>query len=177
MGAPNTKTASTDNLSTSEVAFLFNCSDGFARELMQRLEIPKRGQTYPVRRIFLALGLPQNFPTDAPELREPLLDVPAIARITGEAEKTVLRMMYGLHRDKSFINALHAGARKHLLFEFEVDAWMNGIEARYIRYPESIHPELQQKELQKTKLKREKIKVLPRQHPATTVTDMFIHAK
>ena len=151
MGAPNTKTASTDNLSTSEVAFLFNCSDGFARELMQRLEIPKRGQTYPVRRIFLALGLPQNFPTDAPELREPLLDVPAIARITGEAEKTVLRMMYGLHRDKSFINAL--------------------------RYPESIHPELQQKELQKTKLKREKIKVLPRQHPATTVTDMFIHAK
>lgn len=177
MGTPNTKTASTDDLSTSEVAILFDCSDGFARKLMQRLDIPKRGGAYPVRRIILALGLPDDFSTDAPELREPLLDVPAIAKIAGEAEKTVLRKMYGLHRDKSFINALHAGPRKHLLFEFEVDAWMNGIEARYIRYPGSIHPELQKKELQKTKLKREKTKVLPSQHPATPVTEMFISPK
>lgn len=166
--------AVTDNLSTSEVAIFFGCSNGYARELMMRLKIPKRGKGYPFRRVLLALGLPDTTPTDTPELRKPLLDVPDIAKATEQSEKTVCRMVIGLHRDKSFTNALHVGPRKRLLFKFEADAWKSGTEPMFIRPPQSIHPELQNNKTPKSKSKKKKPRALPEQPPAKTVTNIFM---
>ncbi len=174
MGENNPEATVTENLTTSETATFFGCSEGFSRDLMEHLDIPKRGKGYPFRRILLAVGLPHDTPANTPEIREPLLDVADIAKAIGQSERTVRRMVNGTHRDKSFTNALHLGPRKRLLFKFEVDAWRNGIEPMFTRAIESIHPELRKDAKRVSKPKTKKDKSSPKQPPAKSMTSIFV---
>ena len=174
MGENSHQATVTENLTTSEAAAFFGCSEGFTRKLMELLDIPKRGKGYPFRRVLLAVGLPPDTPSNTPEIREPLLDVVDIAKAIGQSERTVRRMVNGLHRDESFTNALHAGPRKRLLFKFEVEAWLNGIEPLFTRSTENIHPELQKNGKRVSKPKTKKDKSSSKKPPEKSMTSIFM---
>ncbi len=127
-------------ISTKDLAGFLNSTDGFARNLMKNLDIPKRGKGYPRLRIFAAFGFEQPYPVHAPEIWSTLLDAPAVAKETGESEKTIGRMYEGLHKDKSFTNFLRFGPRKRMIFPFEVEAWLSGTQPKFVRKNELIHP-------------------------------------
>lgn len=129
-------------ISTKDLAGFLNSTDGFARNLMKNLDIPKRGKGYPRLRIFAALGFEKPYPIHAPEIWSTLLDAPAVAKETGESEKTIGRMYEGAHKDKSFTNVLRFGPRKRMIFPFEVEAWLSGTQPKFVRKKDLMHPYL-----------------------------------
>lgn len=129
-------------ISTEDLSEFLNATEGFARNLMKKLDIPKRGKGYPRLRIFAAFGFEKPFPIHAPKIWETLLDVPAAAKVTGEGEKTIGRMFEGTHKDKSFTNFLYFGPRKRVIFPFESEAWLSGSQPEFVRKKEFMHPYL-----------------------------------
>lgn len=51
-------------------------------------------------------------------------------------------MMSGEHEDRTFVNAIHAGPRKRLLFRDEVQSWLSGELPIVHREVMRMHPEL-----------------------------------
>ena len=96
-------------ISTKDLSEFLNTTDGLARNLMKELDIPKRGKGYPRPRVFAAFGFEIPYPIHAPSLWSTLLDAPAVAKETGESEKTIRRMDEGAPKDKSFTNRLFFG--------------------------------------------------------------------
>lgn len=129
-------------ISTRELSEFLGCSDKLALDFMRRLEIPKRGSGFPRARLLAAFGFPRPLPTNTPEIWEPLLDVPAAALATKQSAKTIGRMFNGDHRDKSFTNYIHVGDRMRLIFPFEKDAWLAGVEPMFSRQIELMHSSL-----------------------------------
>lgn len=126
-------------ISTKDIAGFLNTSEGFARNLMKNLDIPKRGKGYPRLRIFAALGFEKPYPINAPGIWSTLLDAPAAAKETGEGEKTIGRMYEGAHKDNSFTNFLYFGPRKRMIFPFEAEAWLSGTQPKFVRKKELMH--------------------------------------
>lgn len=74
-------------LTTKELASFFASTPAFAMNLMQRLDIPRRGTGYPIRRISLALGFSPDASLEQSLFRTPLADVRQIAQTIGVPEK------------------------------------------------------------------------------------------
>ncbi len=127
-------------ISTKDLSEFLNTSEGFARILMNNLDIPKRGKGYPRLRIFAVFGFEKPYPIHAPGVWSTLLDAPAVAKETGQSEKTIGRMYEGTHKDKSFTNSLCFGPRKRMIFPFEVEAWLSGAHPKFVRKNEFMHP-------------------------------------
>lgn len=127
-------------ISTKELTEFLGVSTAYTRNLMRTLEIPKRGNGYSKVRLLIACGFEAPLPLDAIYIWNPLWDVPAVAKATGQSAKTVGRMFNCEHHDKSFANALHLGPRKRVVFQFEVKAWANGTTPEIERKSELIHP-------------------------------------
>lgn len=138
------QTAEDDELliRTKELSEFLDVTDAFARTLMKALDIPKRGIGYPKTRLFAAFGFPAPIPIGAPDIWRPLLDGPAAAKATEQSEKTIGRMFEGIHKDKSFTNFLFFGPRKRMIFPFEAEAWLSGIQPEFIRKKDLMHPYL-----------------------------------
>jgi len=128
-------------ISTCDLAEWLDCSDTFARELMRRLDIPKRGGGYPRARLLAAMGFAYPYPLDNSEVWKPLVDGPAAARAAKTSEKTICRMFDGIHKDKTFTNRLYLGPRKRLVFSFEVEAWQLCLPPLFERDVSRMHPE------------------------------------
>ncbi|MCV2879309.1 hypothetical protein OE699_10620 [Sedimentimonas flavescens] len=134
-----TSTAHAVQVSTSQLAEFFVCSNEMARQIMRRVDIPKRGGGYSRQRLWRALGFLGPFPVDDDPLWQPLADVATVAKIAMVSEKTVGRMFDGRHADKTFENHLWLGPRKRLIFPFELQAWLTGSTPRFQRPVERIH--------------------------------------
>ncbi|NKX28493.1 hypothetical protein HGE68_01170 [Rhodobacteraceae bacterium R_SAG6] len=129
-------------ISTKELSEFLDVTETFARKLMKSLDIPKRRKGYPKLRLFAAFGFEAPFPIHAPDIWLSLLDVPAAAKATGEGEKTIGRMFEGSHKDKSFTNYLFLGPRKRVIFPFEAEAWLSGLQPEFVRRKALMHPYL-----------------------------------
>lgn len=163
-------------ISTEDLSEFLNATEGFARNLMKKLDIPKRGKGYPRLRIFAAFGFEKPFPIHAPKIWETLLDVPAAAEVTGEGEKTIGRMFEGTHKDKSFTNFLYFGPRKRVIFPFESEAWLSGSQPEFVRKKELMHPYLRGEKSfapQKNNHKRES----PSEGKRSSATVLFLPPK
>ncbi|WP_149776145.1 hypothetical protein [Ruegeria intermedia] len=141
---PNlTETAAlTKLISVPQLAEFFDCSETMARRVMRRIEIPKRGGGYSKQRLWAALGFSGSCPAESDSTWQPLLDVPAVAKIANSSARTIGRMFDGHHADKTFTNFLWLGPRKRLIFRFELEAWLTGQAPRFERPVERIHPGL-----------------------------------
>ncbi|GAA3874388.1 hypothetical protein [Celeribacter arenosi] len=128
-------------ISTKEVATFFGSSQTFARELMRRLDIPKRGGGYSRARLLAAMGFAHPYPLDNSEVWKPLLDASAVGKATGQSAKTIGRMFDGTHADKSFTNRFYLGPRKRLVFSFEVKSWQLCLPPLFKRDVSRMHPE------------------------------------
>lgn len=132
----------TSQITIPQLAVLFDCSDTMVRQVMRRIEIPKRGGGYSRQRLWAALGFTGTFPPDDDPLWQPLLDVAAAAKIVGVSEKTIGRLFDGTHADKTLGNYLWLGPRKRQIIRFELKAWQAGITPLHDRPVERIHPGL-----------------------------------
>ena len=143
MKACETDATGSDLISVGRMAKTFLCSDDFARGLMRRLDIPRRGGGYSARRMLVALGFVDPFPTGFFVIHDahpgPLVDANGLTMLLGEAPRTVRRRLSGTHPDQSFPQVIHLGASTRLVMRDELDAWMHGIAQMSGRDPARLH--------------------------------------
>lgn len=142
MTATNKDTLAHLLISSADLSHYLGLSRPKAHDLMRRLSIPKRGKGFLKARLLAAFGFPPQIAMDDPEIWQPLLDVPAAAKAAHLSPKTMGRMFAGDHADQTFINCLHIGPRKRLIFPFELRAWLFDEPPQFIRERHLMHKSL-----------------------------------